>query len=341
MSLQSSTAGLAIGVTACGLGLVVAGVLWHRRKRAGGAAASAKDEMEDGIGVGNDERIQGEDEDPPVDREVQTNTHCNAPEGKLLLEYFILTVVLAIPFWLFGGAKLPLPINLPVGALATFVPMIAASMVSYRQSGFSGVKGLLQQALDFRKIGNSVWYLPALLLMPLVSLMSFAVMRLTGLALPDPVQIPLLIVPVFLVMFLIGGVGEELGWMGLAIDPMQNRLGALNASLLLGIVWVIWHIIPWVQTGNPTDWIVWQSLFSVALRLVIVWIYNNTGKSVFAANLVHVTSNLSWSLFPNYGSHYSPLVTALITWLVAGIVVIGWGPKTLSRYRWARIHSTA
>jgi membrane protease YdiL (CAAX protease family) len=249
----------------------------------------------------------------------------NASQENLPLNYFLLVFVLAVPFWLFGGGKLPLPMNLPVGALVTFVPMIAASILSYRQSGFKGVKELLKKALDYKKTKNKIWYLPALLLMPLIYFLSYVVMRLMGLPLPDPIIIPLLLAPVFFVMFFIGDAGEELGWSGYAIDPMQKRWGALKASLILGVVWAIWHAIPFVQTGNPANWIVWQSLSTVALRILIVWIYNNTGKSVFAAILVHDMVNMSWSLFPNYGSHYDPFVTGLITWLTAVIVIFGWG----------------
>ncbi len=262
--------------------------------------------------------------------------HTNASQENLPLKYFLLVFALAVPFYLFGGGKLPLPINLPVSALGTFVPVIAASILSYQQDGFNGIKELLKKALDYKKIKNKIWYLPALLLMPLIYFLSYVVMRLTGLPLPDPINIPLLMAPVLFVPFFIGDAGEELGWTGYAIDPMQNRWGAFKASLILGVVWAIWHAIPFIQTHNTANWIVWQCLFTVAARILIVWIYNNTGKSVLAAILVHVMSNLSWSLFPNYGSHYDPFVTGLIIWLVAVIVIFAWGPKTLTRYRRAR-----
>jgi membrane protease YdiL (CAAX protease family) len=247
-------------------------------------------------------------------------------EGKggevgLPLKYFLLVSTLAVPFWLFGGKKSPLPINLPIGALATFVPMIAASILSYQQHGSQGLKDLFKKALDYKKIKNRIWYLPALFLMPLIGFLSYLVMRWIGLPLPDPVQVPLLAAPLFLIMFLIGDTGEELGWMGYAIDPMQNRWGPFKAGLILGIFWVIWHTIPWVQTGNAPAWIASQGLFSVALRILMVWIYNHTGKSVFAATLVHVTANLSWALFPNYGSHYNPLIISIITLLVVGFLL--------------------
>jgi hypothetical protein len=67
---------------------------------------------------------------------------------------------------------------------------------------------------------------------------------------------------------------------------------------------------------------------------VIVWIYNNAGKSVFAAILVHDMDDVSWSLFPNDGSHYDPAVTGVITAVIAVIVTYLWGARTLAHYRY-------
>ncbi len=79
-------------------------------------------------------------------------------------------------------------------------------------------------------------------------------------------------------------------------------------------------------------WIVWKSLSVVAIRVLIVWVYNNTGRSVFAAILIHDMTNVSEFLFPNYGSHYDPFVGGLITWLAVDVIVFGWGRKTLAQY---------
>jgi hypothetical protein len=48
-------------------------------------------------------------------------------------------------------------------------------------------------------------------------------------------------------------------------------------------------------------------------------------------------NNVSWSLFPNYGSHYDPFVTTVIILIMAGIVILGWESKTLGHYRYARV----
>lgn len=258
------------------------------------------------------------------------NINGTASKGNTLLHYLLLVFALAVPFWLFGGRKLPLPFNLPVGALVTFIPMTAAAILSYRQNGLAGVRELFKKAWDYKNTRHRIWYLPALLLAPLIYVLSYAVMYLMELPLPDPVTIPLLMVPVFFVLFFIGDTGEELGWSGYAIDPMQNQWGAIRASIILGVLWAIWHIIPFVQTGNSASWILWQSLGTIPLRILIVWIYNKTGKSIFAATLFHAAGNVSWSLFPNYGSNYDPFITCIITWVAAGIVILSWGSKKIS-----------
>jgi len=159
-------------------------------------------------------------------------------------------------------------------------------------------------------------------------------MRLAGWPFPQQITTPFLMTPIFFAAFFIGAACEELGWSGYAIDPMQNRWGALTAGIILGLVWQVWHIIGDVQARNTATWIVWHSLYSIGLRILIVWVYNNTQKSVFAAILVHTMDNVSWALFPNYGSHFDPFIAFVVMTVVTAIVIFLWGHKTLTQYRY-------
>lgn len=99
--------------------------------------------------------------------------------------------------------------------------------------------------------------------------------------------------------FLVAALGEELGWSGYALDPMQERWSAFHASLVLGVVWALWHVIAMVEAGQSPAWIAWGCLDMLATRVLMVWLYNNTGKSVFAVALYHAIANLSIkSMFP-------------------------------------------
>jgi len=274
----------------------------------------------------------------------QTESRQNLPEQpaaspdppvRRTLAFILLTIALSIPFWIFGERSLPIPVRLPVSAFAAFNPMLAALILVLLDEGPRGVIELFSRVLNYRKIQNRAWYLAILLLSPLVYVLSYAVMRLAGMPLPDP-EIPLLMAPFFLAVFILFGIGEELGWTGYAIDPLQNRYGALAAAAMLGVLWGLFHLIPDLQNGQAADWILWQRLGSMFQRILIVWIYNNTGKSVFSAVLFHAVNNLCWALFPNYGSHFNPMVTGLILMAVTGLVVTGWGSRTLSHFRLSR-----
>jgi membrane protease YdiL (CAAX protease family) len=190
----------------------------------------------------------------------------------------------------------------------------------------------LKQAFDHKKIKKKKWYIPIIFLMPVIILMSYWFMQMAGASLPKPLT-PLLSAFIFFFIFLIGAIGEEVGWSGYAIDPMQNKWGALKASIILGLVWAIWHIIPYSQAHQAPKWIVWQCIGTVFLRVIMVWIYNNTAKSVFATVLFHVMINVSMFMFPNYGSHYNPFVGAIFIILTVIIIVMFWGAKTLASDR--------
>jgi len=62
--------------------------------------------------------------------------------------------------------------------------------------------------------------------------------------------------------------------------------------------------------GSPIRSLDRQCLFTVAPRVLLVWIYNNTGKSVFAETVCHAMSNVRIFL-PNYGSYYDPRFSGL------------------------------
>jgi len=253
------------------------------------------------------------------------------------LKFFILVFVLSIPFWVLGAftgqlAEL-LPIDLPISALMFICPLIAALILIRLDNGPGSVKPFLKRAIDYKRIKNKKWYLPAIFMMPVIMVLSYLLMRLLNMPLPvDPI-IPWIELPIFFVVFFIGAIGEELGWTGYAVDPIQARWSALTTGLLLGLIWAFWHAVPFYQARPDLSWVFWQSAVTVTLRVIIVWLYNNADSSVFSTILFHTMINVSNFAFPNYGSHYSPAIAfVILLFIVIGIVYL-WGAKTLAHYR--------
>jgi uncharacterized protein len=240
----------------------------------------------------------------------------------------VLVFVLSIPSWLIEPRDWP--VTASVGA-----PLIAALSLSYSEDGLAGTRKLLRRVFDQERIEPKIWYVPTIFLLPVIFLLTYEVSRLTGLPLPDKPYIPLLMIPPLFALFIVLAVCEEVGWTGYATDPMQERWSALNTSIIVGSVGAIWHFVPLIEMGRAAAWIAWWALGTVALRTLTVWLYNSTGRSLFAAIVFHSTFNVSFAVFPNYGSHWNPAVAAPITVTTAAIVTFLWGPKTLARYRYA------
>ena len=244
------------------------------------------------------------------------------------LRFFVLVFALSAPIWLLEPRDWP--ITASVGT-----PLVAALILVYKEDGRAGTRRLLRRVFDQKRIKAKIWYVPVIFLLPAIYLLTYGVTRLTGQPLPHKPYVPLLMVPLLLGLFFILAVGEEVGWTGYATDPMQERWSALTTSIILGSVGAIWHFVPLIQMGRAPTWIAWWTLGAVALRTLTVWLYNNTGRSLFAVIVFHATFNVGFAVFPNHGSHWDPAVAGAITAIVAVIIVFLWGPKTLARYRYA------
>jgi hypothetical protein len=87
-------------------------------------------------------------------------------------------------------------------------------------------------------------------------------------------------------------------------------------------------VVPLIRAHRAAAWIAGWCLGTVANRIIIIWLYTATGRSVFAAALYHTTLNMSWQLFSNRGSHYDPRVSGVVTAAVTAIVM---GVRVLHR----------
>jgi membrane protease YdiL (CAAX protease family) len=137
-------------------------------------------------------------------------------------------------------------------------------------------------------------------------------------------------------LFFVFALFEEIGWMGYAFDPMEERWSALGASLILGVLWAAWHIPLYILSGQDPVWIVAQLVSLLAIRTLIVWIYNNTGKSVFAAILIHAVYNVCTLTFASFYTLFGHLVTCLLIVIAAVAVALLWDPETLTQYRFGK-----
>jgi membrane protease YdiL (CAAX protease family) len=118
----------------------------------------------------------------------------------------------------------------------------------------------------------------------------------------------------------------------LALPRLLTRRSALFSSLLVGMIWAVWHLplfwIPGTGSGSGLVDFTWFFLLLSAWGVLLGWVYLNTRGSLLLCVLYHAAGNTMTSAVLPVGGHDSlmMLVTAL-TWAV----VILFGPAHLSR----------
>jgi uncharacterized protein len=217
--------------------------------------------------------------------------------------FFGLVLILSLPFYALGvaGHALPFAPALPISALMANVPMIAALGLIIWQRGSAAVGTLFKSALALHRIPIAWWALLSLCI-------TLHLLPLSA------------ILPAF-ALFLLVAVAEEIGWQGYAYPRLTLRYSALQAAPIIGVVWALWHIIPFAVMGRGATWIIWHSSGMVCMRIIIVWLFVNTGQSIAVAVLFHMMSNSVWGMFTNFDPWYDPAILCVVLLVtVSGIV---------------------
>lgn len=252
---------------------------------------------------------------------------------RVALQFFGLVLILSLPFYALGatGASLPFTAGLPLSALMAVVPMTAALALVARQSGVGAAGRLFACALTLRVIPNVWWVILALGIMPVAFALTAGMVWISGTELPPLHLLPARAITPAVALFFVGAVGEELGWQGYAFPALTKHHSALTAALIIGVVWGLWHVIPFALMGRGAGWIIWQSVGMVLMRIIIVWLVVNAGRSILIAVLFHMMSNSVWGVFTNFYPYYDPMVmfAVLAVAVTAGLLV--WGPSVPRR----------
>lgn len=241
------------------------------------------------------------------------------------LQFFAWVLGFSAPFYVWGvlWPVHGLPLGLPATAVMIVVPAAVATILTRRERGASAAWELWRRVGDVKRIRGLRWIVISLLCMPVACAVAYALMRVLGLPLPTTVSIPVFRAPVIFAAYFVGAIFEEIGWTGYATEPLQMREGVLYSGLTIGAVWAIWHIVPWwLGQGHLLSWVLGQALATVAMRVIMGWIYAHGGRSLFLAIVFHAMINTSFSLFPNEGSHYNPLVIAATLAIMAGSLAL-------------------
>ena len=249
-----------------------------------------------------------------------------------LVTFFILAFGLTWVVWVPRAAGAPLGV---VGQAWTWAPAIAALLAAALTGGREALGDLGSRLVRWR-VGWQ-WYVVVILGPAVFSLVVAAIYMMLGgswaQAAPSTFrQIPLLLLPIFLVILtLTDGLGEELAWRGFALPQLLSRYNALAASLILGVIWSLWHLpLLWTEGNGMFHQPVWLLLLDVTAKSVLfTWVFLHTRGSVLIAMLFHGATNLfivSPDVASTGGDLALPLLAAVAKWALVVVVIVVAGP---------------
>lgn len=150
---------------------------------------------------------------------------------------------------------------------------------------------------------------------------------------------PLKFVLLFFVMAAIDGpLGEEIGWRGVLLPQLMQRMSPLAAALVVGVVWYAWHV-PLYAAEDKLPALGDHLLFllsCLALSVIMTWFFLKSNASTLLMIYVHDATNyatfLRFRLFPKLaGSPWPTTVYFVLLALLACVAAIALIRRSNSR----------
>jgi uncharacterized protein len=238
------------------------------------------------------------------------NNMIDSVRKRPVLAFFAFTYVYS---WILWTPLLAIPVDIVPGEsdaliwvgvilmyLGGFGPLVGAAVVVKVAGG--DLRTWVSQIVKWRV--DRRWWLVALGL-PIVATIAVSILYILfdgphdiDTLVPILFYIPLLLFAVVLS----GGLNEEPGWRGLALPLLQERYSALTSSLIIGVVWAVWHLPLFFTPVAPhSDFpLVSQILYFPAVvvwSILLTWVYNGTA-SVLLVMFLHAGLNTAGAWIP-------------------------------------------
>ena len=232
-----------------------------------------------------------------------------------LLKFFALTFLVSWLFFIAGAAGAgafgnPVPVLAEIrGALfliGTVTPALVAIWLTARAEGNSGTQALLSRVLKW-DVGAR-WYVFAILYNLIVKLaVALTYRAITGTWPQFGSEAWYLIVGAMVISTPVQA-GEEIGWRGFALPRLADRAGFRRASVLLGVIWAVWHLpffyVPGIDMYGqsfPTF-----ALGVTAISVAMAWLYVRTNGSLLLTMLMHSAINQTVGIVSDVGKAGNP-----------------------------------
>jgi len=249
------------------------------------------------------------------------STELNHREKDSLIPFFLLTFLIT---WGLGALAIFLPAQFqslfgeltdtsPMYFLAIAAPTITASLVTFARGGWKGLGSLYGRLVRWRF--GLKWYVLVLAGIPAVG---WVATRVAGSSPLKQTSTTAEFLWLLFYLLVTGPLCEEPGWRGFALPRLLKRFRPFTASLILGLIWGVWHLPSFFLSGMAQAGLSLPLflLNAVFLSIFVTWIFEHTGGSVLITVLIHYTVNICASMI----GVTLPTLSALL--LTASILIL-------------------
>lgn len=248
-----------------------------------------------------------------------------------LLTYFILTFLITFGCWFIGILT-----NEPtLFDLGLWGPAISAILTLMVAQGKPGIKELFSRILLWRVPIR--WYLLIIFGWPAISILA----ALIHAQITDQ---PLVIrwdnwsgLQTWLFSAIVLGFWacEEIGWRGYALPRLLDRWNALSSSIILGILWALWHLPYYLGANGINPEFYALPIFTISASVLMTWVFKHTQGSIFVATFFHFWINIYDALQADKLTLADPggedMILYLLMAAAAVLVVVLYGYRNLTR----------
>lgn len=216
--------------------------------------------------------------------------------------------------------------DLPLyGSVGTILGVgLAAFVVTAATDGRAGVDDLLRRCVRWRI--HVRWYALALCGVPAATtFIALVIFGRAGLASPS---VAVAVVELFLLQFVFFNFAEEIGWTGFFQDRLRDRYSPLKLSAAVAFPWAVWHVPDyladegWTLTAFAVAplFIAFETILLFFARVLIVWLYDGTGRSVLIVGVFHASFDAT---ITKLSREIVPASDAVRFLILTGVIVLG------------------
>ncbi|MBI4927330.1 MAG: CPBP family intramembrane metalloprotease [Anaerolineae bacterium] len=201
----------------------------------------------------------------------------------------------------------------PLFILAVYAPGFASVFLILRHYGLSGLGSFARRFTLWR--ASTWWWLFIIFAIPAIMYAGAAIKGSDIASFPFSPWYQA--IPALALALVLGPI-EEIGWRGLALPLLQKRMAPFWAGLILGVIWMVWHIPGFLIGGTMQSGWAFAPFFigGVSISLIVTALFNETRGSLLLPFLLHFQmNNPIWPDAQPWDNFLLAALAILIVWL--------------------------